>query len=266
MRKSQTSTGSRWLRAGLAAGAAATVVVAGTATTALAASATLTLSATAGSTTGGNTITASSTTTASFLTGITAPVTWFSIPACVTTYTSTASTAVLPSSSTVGNVAATSTTKLSNTKATIRVPALLVVPNTVTSTKYNVCTYASSTVNSALIGTATYTVAAAPTLGNPAIAPASGPALGGNTITISGTGLPTTANSITATLGGTPLTSVTPVSSTAFTAVVPAHAPGLTNLIVTTARRRADGDRCLHIRQWHHCYAEHIALCHGDRA
>ncbi len=235
MRKSQSSTGSRRLRAGLVTGATAAAVIVGTAVPALAASATLTLSATAGSAAGGNTITASSTTSAAFLTGVTAPVTWFSIPTCVTTYTSAASTAAVPSSTTVGNVISAATKKLSNTKASILVPALLVVPNTVTSTKYNVCTYASTTVNSALIGTGTYTVAAAPTFGGSPIAPASGPALGGGTITITGSGLPTTANSITATLGGTALTSVTPVSATAFTAVVPSHAPGLANLVVTTA-------------------------------
>jgi hypothetical protein len=235
MRKSQSNTGSRRLRAGLVMGAAAAVVIAGTATPAFAAPAPLTLSSTAGSTTGGNTITASSTTAAAFLSGVTAPVTWFSIPACVQTYTSAASTPATPSSATVGNVISTATKKLSNTKATIVVPALLVVPNTVTSTKYNVCTYASTTASAPLIGTATYTVAAAPTISSPPIGPASGPALGGGTITISGTGLPTTANSITATLGGTALTSVTPMSSTAFTAVVPAHAPGLVNLVVTTA-------------------------------
>jgi hypothetical protein len=235
MRKSQSSTGSRRLRAGLATGAAAAVVIAGTATPAFAASAPLTLSSTAGSTAGGNTITASSTTPAAYLTGSTTPVTWFSIPTCVATYTAAASTAAVPSSNTVGNVISASTRKLSNTKATILVPALLVVPNTVTSTKYNVCTYSSTTLNAPLIGTATYTVAAAPTFGGSPIAPASGPALGGGTITISGTGLPTTAGSISATLGGTALTSVTPVSTTAFTAVAPSHAPGPVNLVVTTA-------------------------------
>lgn len=234
MRKPLSSTGSRWLRAGLATGAATAAVIAGTALPATAAAAALTLSASAGPAAGGNTITASSTTAAAFLTGVTAPVTTFSIPLCQTTYNTTASTAVAVSSATVGNILASGsgTKKVSNSKATILIPALTVVSGA-TSTKYNVCVYASSTANSAIIGSATYTVAVAPVLGS--ITPSSGSALGGSPITINATGLPTAAGSITATLGGLPLTSVVPVSSTAFTAVAPAHAPGPVTLSVTTA-------------------------------
>src|SRR3712207_5755468 len=67
MRKSEPSTGSRLLRAGFATAATAALVVAGTATPVLAASVPVTLSSTAGPTTGGNTITASSTTAQAFL-------------------------------------------------------------------------------------------------------------------------------------------------------------------------------------------------------
>jgi hypothetical protein len=242
MRKSQTSAGSRLLRAGIASAAAVVVVVAGAATPAFAVAATLTLSSTAGPAIGTNTIIASSTTAANYLLGVTSPVSTFSLSTCVATYTSAASSPVTPSSASSGNVIVVTTRKLTNTKASILVPALLVVPaSTATSTAYKVCVYSSSTLNAPLVGSSTYTVAAAPVY--PVVvapasnaSPSSGPSLGGSIITVTATsGLPTTVGSISATLGGTAMTSVTPVSATSFTAVTPAHAPGMVALSVTTA-------------------------------
>jgi hypothetical protein len=235
MRKSNPSTRSRLIRSGLAAGAATALLIATAATPAFAA-ATLTLSTAAGPAAGGNTITASSTTVANYLSGVTTPVATFSLPACQTIYNTTASTAVTPSAATTGNVLvlAANINKISNTKAAIVVPALTpIVPNTATSTKYNLCIYAGSSATAALVGSTTYTVATAATVAS--VAPTSGPSLGGSTITVTGTNFPTTAGSITATLGGTALTSVTPVSATSFTAVTPSHGPGATTLVVTTA-------------------------------
>lgn len=239
MRKSEPSTGSRLVRAGMATAATAALVVAGAATPAFAASVPVTLSSLAGPTTGGNTITAASTTAQAFLSPSATVNATFSIPACQTTWNSTASTAVTPSSTTVGNVPVTGGTakKITNSKASITVPAPLPIAVTGTaSTKYNVCIY-SGGAGSALAGTGTYTVAVAPTFAaSGVVSPASGPSLGGTRITVTATGgLPTTAGSITATLGGVPLTAITPNTATSFSATTPAHAPGETNLVVTTA-------------------------------
>ena len=239
MRKSEPSTGSRLLRAGIATAATAAVVMAGSPTPAFAAVVPTTLSSTAGPTTAGNTITASSTAAQAYLSGVTAPHVTFSIPACQTTYNTTASTAATPSSATVGNVIASAGAmkKITNAKASITVPALAIAVSGATSTKYNVCMYSSSTANSPQVGSAAYTVATAPVFpGSNVVSPASGPSLGGTKVTITATsGLPTAAGSITATLGGVAMTSVTPVSATSFTAVTPAHAPGPVGLVVTTA-------------------------------
>jgi len=224
MRTSMSRNKSRWLRAGLAAGAVAAVVI-GSATPALAAAVTVTLSATTGPSIGGNTLTATATT--AFLSGYTAPGTSFTIPACPTTY----STTPVTPTATVGNVQATVVKKLSNTKAAITVPAGVVTVGSAATTKYNVCIYGTMTAGSALIGTATYTVAVAPNVTS--ISPSSGPAQGGSTVTITGTGFPTASGSITASIGGTSLLSITPVSATSFTAVTPAHAPSTTALTLS---------------------------------
>ena len=238
MRKSEPSTGSRLLRAGIATAATTAIVVAGGATPASAASVPVVLSATAGSTTGGNTITAASTTAQAFLSPSATVNATFSIPACQATWNTAASTAVTPNSATVGNVPVTggNAKKITSSKASILVPALPIAVTGTTSTKYNVCIY-SGGAGAALAGTATYTVAVAPVFPNSGvITPASGPSLGGTRITVNATsGLPTTAGSITATLGGAPLTAITPISATSFTATTPARAPGTANLVVTTA-------------------------------
>jgi hypothetical protein len=234
MSKTQPSLRTRLARTGIATAAVAAAILA-TASPAQAANAPLTLSTAAGSTAGGNTITATSTALANFLSGVTAPVATFSIPACQTTYNSTASTAVPPTSTTAGNVLvpALDTNKISNTKASIKVPALALAPNTATSTKYNLCVYSSSTAASPIVGSASYTVATAATVTT--VAPTSGSALGGSSITVTGTNFPTVASQISATLGGVPLTGIVANSATSFTANTPAHAPGVVPLVVTTA-------------------------------
>lgn len=223
---------SRLIAAGAAAGLVAAALVS---TPAFAAVVPVTLSSPNGSAVGGNTITASSSTAAAFLTGVTAPHTTFSLAACQTTYNAAASTAAAPSSATVGNVITAVTTKVSNSKATIKVPNLGPLPGVLASLAYKVCIYKSTTADSELAGTATYTVATPPTFAGSAVLPGTGPALGGTPITISGTNFPTTAGSITGTLGGVALTSVVPISSTGFTAIAPLHAPGPVTLAVTTA-------------------------------
>jgi hypothetical protein len=218
MRMSISRTKSRWLRAGLATGAIAAVVV-GAATPAFAAVVPVTLSATTGPS-GSSTTTITATSTTAFLSGYTAPGAIFSVPACPSTY----NTATVTPTASVGNVPVPSASvkKLSNLKVGITVPAGVASVGSAASTKYNVCIYGTSATGGALLGTAVYNVALAPVITS--ISPTSGPALGGGTITVTGTGFPTTAGSITATIGGSPLLSVTPLSATSFTAVTPAHA------------------------------------------
>ncbi|MGX5773722.1 IPT/TIG domain-containing protein [Methylorubrum zatmanii] len=74
----------------------------------------------------------------------------------------------------------------------------------------------------------TYT-AAAPTLSG--LSPASGPAAGGTAVTLTGTDL-TGATAVS--FGGAPATSFSVGSSTAISAVAPAHAPGPVSIAVTT--------------------------------
>jgi len=64
------------------------------------------------------------------------------------------------------------------------------------------------------------------------LTPASGPAAGGNVVTVSGTGF-TGVTSVT--FAGTPGTSVVVVSPTELTVVAPAHDPGLAHVNVTNA-------------------------------
>jgi hypothetical protein len=228
MRKSISRTRSRWIRAGITTAAIAAIVIAA-APPAFAAAVTVTLSAITGPSTGGNTITASATT--AYLSGYTAPGAAFTVPACPATYSTTP---VTPTAS-VGYVPASVVKKLANTKAAITVPSGVVTVGSAATTKYNVCIYGTQIAGSALLGNATYTVAVAPTVTS--VTPSSGPAQGGSTITVTGTGFPTTAGSITATIGGSSLLSITPVSTTSFTAVTPAHAAGanLTLSVGTTA-------------------------------
>ncbi len=64
------------------------------------------------------------------------------------------------------------------------------------------------------------------------ISPSTGPAAGGTSVTITGTGFLPGA---TVSLGGTPATGVTVVSSTSMTATAPAHAAGTVNVVVSNS-------------------------------
>jgi hypothetical protein len=149
---------------------------------------------------------------------------------CPATYPST----VAPNG-TVGTVLATSsTTLLTSTKAAVTVPAALAIAGGQTAANYNLCIYAGSGGSSALIsGTALpYVIAQAVTIST--VLPATGPAQGGGTLTVTGAAFPTTG--ISATLGGLPMTNLTVAGGGgSFTATIPAHAPGGPfNLVVTT--------------------------------
>ncbi|GAA3336356.1 hypothetical protein GCM10020358_08190 [Amorphoplanes nipponensis] len=167
---------------------------------------TVALSTNVGVTATSTPITVSSTN--NFLNGVSAAAATLSAPACTSTYSIAAP----------GTYAAT-TTKIANNKAVVTVPTSVVSASP--GPAYNVCIYSSN--SGPLIassGNVKYSVGSAITIG--VVSPAGGPALGGNKISIAGTGLPTTPGSISATIGGYPLV-VTPVSATEFTAIVPAH-------------------------------------------
>ena len=193
----------------------------------------VTLSSTIGSDQGGNGLTVSSTT--NFLTGVnTVGALFTTATTCPTTYTA----AQAYSSSQPGIVQAVSggnstARKLANNRLAVTVPIL---PLTASApTVYQACFYNGTAIGtSTILAAAAYTSTTVPT--PTGVSPNAGPALGGSTITVTGTGFPTTAGSITATLGGTALLQVTPVSSTAFTAVTPAHSVANdVALVVTTS-------------------------------
>ncbi|MBB2942739.1 hypothetical protein FB565_002452 [Actinoplanes lutulentus] len=224
------------IRAGIAAATVTAATVASAALPAAAATVPLTLSSANGPT-GSATVTITASHSTAWLTGVSSPNVTLSMPACQTTYNTTASSAVTPSSATVGNIVTSVTaSKINNFKAAFLLPSLDQAPNTATSTKYNICVYSGTGSSDVLIGNGTYTVASPAALDvTTPILPANGPALGGTTVTVIGTGFPTTATGITATLGGAALTGITPISSTKFTAVTPARQSGSAALTVTTA-------------------------------
>jgi hypothetical protein len=90
--------------------------------------------------------------------------------------------------------------------------------------KWNICVYDTALASGTLIGTASYTIAAKPTI--TAITPASSPAGGGQSITVSGTGFTPVGTPITASIGGAALTNIkVATSGTSFTATTGARAP-----------------------------------------
>ncbi|MGI5245490.1 beta strand repeat-containing protein [Dactylosporangium sp. CA-139066] len=125
---------------------------------------------------------------------------------------------------------------VSTSKIAITMPTGSVLPSSTTA--FNVCAYgggASVAAGSPLIAASygPYTVGQVPTIAS--VSPATGPAQGGSTITVTGTNFPATG-SFTATVGGTPLINPTQVDSSHFTAVVPPHTPGGPfSIAVTTA-------------------------------
>jgi len=242
MRKSEQSTGSRLLKAGVAVAATA-AVVAGVASPAMAATVAMTLSSANGPSATANTITGTTATNV-FATTTTYYTTFQFVgtgtaATCSLTYVAPVAIAVTGNVQSAGIVAATSTKVLSAKKVAITQPVSLALGGTQTSAKYNICVYSGNTpasngvTGSPLVANAAYTISAKATVTG--VSPSSGPALGGSTITVTGTNFPATG--MTATLGGTLLTGISVnAAGTSFTATVPAHAAGGPfTLSVTTA-------------------------------
>jgi hypothetical protein len=123
---------------------------------------------------------------------------------------------------TIGGGAASGVTVINSTTITASTPAhtvgnvsvSVVNPDSQAGTAANAFTYVSS----------------APSISS--VAPASGPAAGGTSITISGTNLGAV---VSVTIGGTAATGVTIVNSTTITATTPAHAAGAVDVTATDA-------------------------------
>jgi hypothetical protein len=228
----------------LAAGSVGVVGI----TSASAASQAATLSASSGKSGGTNTITAT-VPTAAFVASNT--FTEFQVAATATTKCTAgwqAAAAVTATTGVVDSSAGANQRILSATKLVITVPTGVALPasNPPTSMVFNLCVYSSqsapSGTTSNVLAEAKYTIAAAPTINamnaaTPGIKPAAGPALGGNTVQINGTGfVGSTAQPVTATLGGSALKIVSVnTAGTLITATVPprAAASGV-SLVVNT--------------------------------
>jgi len=228
--KLATFTTRRTAIGAVAAVGLATLATGLTVAPAFAATVPATLSATSGPSGGLNTLTAT-TTTAKFFSGA---VVQFQYKATATTACSAAYSTPVTVSATAGIVNATPKI-LSSTKIAITVPSTVALQGSATSANWLVCVYpGSSTTTSLLAANAAYTIAAKPTIASSnSIVPASGPALGGGTVTVTGTNFIT---GLTAKIGGVALTGITVVSGTTFTATVPpqAAATGLALSVTTT--------------------------------
>jgi hypothetical protein len=123
---------------------------------------------------------------------------------------------------TFGGTMATTTTMVSSTTLTATTPAHAagVVNVVVTNTEEQSATLAN--------GYTYVTSNTAPTVAS--IAPNSGPATGGTTVTITGTGFSSGAGVI---LGGNAASAVTVVNAQSITATTPAHAAGTVNVVVS---------------------------------
>lgn len=150
-----------------------------------------------------------------FLLGVTTPAAQFNAAEkCPTTYATAAGYTIV-------NPSAGKVRKVANNRLALTVPALAASPPA-TPVPFQVCIYRGSTVGtSPLIAAAPYTAAVVHSL--TAVMPASGTALGGTVITVTGSGFPTTPGTINATLGGLPLMDIMPVNETTFTARTPMH-------------------------------------------
>nr|WP_221377755.1 IPT/TIG domain-containing protein [Actinoplanes polyasparticus] len=100
------------------------------------------------------------------------------------------------------------------------------------SMPWQLCIYGSATNTEAAIAAAPYSATTLHTIGG--VTPRAGTALGGSRITVSGTAFPTEAGEITATLGGSPLINITPLTSTAFSATTTAHIPANNSALVVS--------------------------------
>ncbi|WP_189170358.1 IPT/TIG domain-containing protein [Pilimelia anulata] len=224
--------------------AAATALAVSVGTPALAATVPMTLSAVSGPSQGGNTLTG--TTATSVFNSSTAVEFQYvgtgTAAACSATYLAPAAVVVggSPPVQTAGVLAvpAANVRVLSGTKIAITVPSSVALAGGQVTAKYNVCAYAGTTTGvsgSPIVANAAYTIAAKPTIVS--ISPSTGPALGGKTVTISGTNFPTAAGALTANIGGTPLTGISVAANgNSFTAMLPAKtAGGPYALSITTA-------------------------------
>jgi hypothetical protein len=177
----------------------------------------LNLSQSTGSYAGGNSLDVTSTT--AFLAGIDTPGVLFSANPCLTDYEVTADPNLLV------QVPGGDIRKLGTSRLALTVPPLRgTAPSNPDIANWYMCVYAGrDDGQSDLIAASTYAITTVHTA--TAVTPKAGPALGGSKIVVSGTALPTIEGAITATLGGTPLESIKPLSATAFEAITPAHAP-----------------------------------------
>ena len=129
----------------------------------------------------------------------------------------------------LGGTAATGVTVVSSTSITATTAAH---PSGVV----DVVVTNSDTQSGTLPQSFTYTAISNPTPTVTAISPTSGPSSGGTAVSITGTGF--LAGS-TVNFGGTVATGVTVVSSTSITAMTPAHAAGVVNVVVTNAEEQS---------------------------
>ncbi|MFF5079103.1 hypothetical protein ACFY36_18765 [Actinoplanes sp. NPDC000266] len=210
MRKSQARTGSRRMRAGLAAALTTVAVVGGAGTAAFAADEAVTLAQTTVPSGGAATVTLNGT---GVFTGNFYARWVFSTATCALTYpaVSTSSTAPVVDG---GQITAANDTN----SATLTTPALTAAK------EWKVCLYVSNAANSsAIAGHSTNTAYSVPYA---ALSQAAGPTAGGNTITLTGTGfLPSTGT----------------VATTFNTATCPNKytATGTTNIAATSTRTAA---------------------------
>jgi len=123
---------------------------------------------------------------------------------------------------TFGGTAATGLTVVNDSQLTVTAP-----PHVAGTVDVLVTTPSGTSTNTTAVN---YLYGAAlPTI--TAVTPSSGPLTGGNTVTITGTGL-TGATSVT--FGGTAGTAVTVGSDTSLTVTAPAHVAGVVDIVVTT--------------------------------
>ena len=281
MSKSKSRTKSRLAAAGVATGGAVALVLGGTAVPAMAAVA-ATLSSNSGPSKGGNVVTATATATSAvpspFPLGVTPAVEFQAVTATSTGCSANwkapvaiAAGTATPFATTAGVVGTdpADVKRLSATKIVFTVPHAaypstamnttgLALVGSQTSSKWYTCIYdGTSLTTSVLLANATYSIAVQTTINStnattPAdedgLHPISGPALGGTTITLNGTGF--TAGS-TVTVGGSPATGVTVnTAGTILTAVSPIHTAGVdlpvvvntTGGTVSTLDPNGDGD------------------------
>lgn len=172
-----------------------------------------------------------------------APAVLFTTNACPATYTA-GSNNLEPYAPTVSPAVS----KISNSKIATTVPTAIIVGGLDATTPWNVCAYAS-TSGALVAAPSTYSVA--PVLNvtgaqfsTGAASPTntlSGPSQGGQQITVTGlTGIPSAAAvaagaRLTAMLGNSPITNITPIDATSFSGVTGPNVAGDAQLSVTTA-------------------------------